>query len=163
MSADTLPKQLIETWQINQRINLYLLEAIPPEALTGVSASGGRSVAAQFAHLHNIRLTWIEVAAPELMTSLQKIPTRSKTDLTAITHQLLRDSLNASAQGIETVLRQSLERGKVRGTKYHAPAFLGYALAHESYHRGEIGIILTQSGHPLPDQISYGIWEWDKR
>jgi uncharacterized damage-inducible protein DinB len=163
MDAEIIAAQLIETWQINQRINLYLLDAIAPEALAGISASGGRSVGAQFAHMHSIRLTWIEVAAPELMTTLQKIPTRSKADLAAITHDLLRDSLNASAQGIEIVLRQSLERGRVKGTKLHAPAFLGYALAHEGYHRGEIGIILTQSGYPLPDEIAYGIWDWDKR
>jgi uncharacterized damage-inducible protein DinB len=42
---------LIETWQIHQRINLYLLDAIPAEALGDVSASKGRTVAKQFAHV----------------------------------------------------------------------------------------------------------------
>ncbi len=40
---------LIETWNINNRMCLYVLDAITPEALGGVSASKGRSVGATFA------------------------------------------------------------------------------------------------------------------
>ncbi len=57
--------QLIETWSIHDRINLYLLAAVAPESLTAISASKGRSVGAQFAHMHNVRLTWLKQAAPE--------------------------------------------------------------------------------------------------
>jgi uncharacterized damage-inducible protein DinB len=39
--------------------------------------------------------------------------------------------------------------GKIRGFKPHAAAFLGYLISHESHHRGEIGMVLAQSGHPL--------------
>jgi hypothetical protein len=53
-----LAEQLVETWAIHGRIVLYVLDAIPDEALAGVSATGkGRSVGAQFAHLHNVRRT----------------------------------------------------------------------------------------------------------
>jgi len=31
--------QVVETWQINNRVNLYLVDAIPPEALTSVLPS----------------------------------------------------------------------------------------------------------------------------
>jgi len=49
-------KELIETWEINNRINLYLLEAIDEAYLKDVSASKGRNVGEQFAHIHNVRL-----------------------------------------------------------------------------------------------------------
>ena len=68
-----LEQQLIETWNIHNRINLYVLDAIAPEALTGVSASKGRSVAEQFAHMHNVRLSWLEHSAADLFATLHKI------------------------------------------------------------------------------------------
>lgn len=37
-------EQLLDTWNIHNRVNLYMLDAIAPEALGGVSASKGRSV-----------------------------------------------------------------------------------------------------------------------
>jgi uncharacterized damage-inducible protein DinB len=59
MSLD-LGNQIVDTWNINNRINLYLLEAIPPEALNDISTSKGRTVAQQVAHLHNVRLMWLK-------------------------------------------------------------------------------------------------------
>ena len=52
-------KQLLETWQIHDRINVYLLEAVDSASLDSHSASKGRSVGEQFAHIHNVRLMWL--------------------------------------------------------------------------------------------------------
>ena len=46
----------LETWNIHDRINLYLLDSVEPAALITYSASKGRSVGEQFAHIHNVRL-----------------------------------------------------------------------------------------------------------
>jgi uncharacterized damage-inducible protein DinB len=73
MEGTAMEEQLVETWKIHDRINRYLLDAIPPEALGSVSASKGRTVAEQFAHVHNVRLMWLGSAAPELLSGLQKI------------------------------------------------------------------------------------------
>ena|SRR5437867_458132 len=153
-----MEEQLLDTWNIHNRINLFLLDAIPPEALTGVSASKGRSVGEQFAHIHNVRLMWLKVAAPELMEGLEKIEKEAAIDKT-----LLMRSLDESGRAIEMLLQKGIESGKIKSFKPHPAAFLGYLISHESYHRGEIGIILTQSGHPLDKKISYGMWEWGVR
>ena len=58
---------LLETWQIHNRINLYLLDTIDAASLATHSASKGRSVGEQFAHVHNVRLMWLKSAAPELL------------------------------------------------------------------------------------------------
>jgi uncharacterized damage-inducible protein DinB len=151
--------QLADTWNINNRINLYMLEAIAPDVLSGVSASKGRSVGEQFAHLHNVRLMWLEAAAKDLMDGLTKI---EKQD--ALDKDLLSRSLVASGTAIETLINRSVAAGgKVKGFKPHVTAFLGYLCAHEGYHRGEIGIILHQSGHKLDQKVAYGIWEWGSR
>ena len=51
--------QILETWEIHNRINLYLLEATEAPALISLSASKGRTVGEQFAHIHNVRLMWL--------------------------------------------------------------------------------------------------------
>ena len=155
----TLDEQLLETWNIHNRINVYLLDNIAPEALSGTSTSKGRSVAEVFAHIHSNRLAWLEAAAPDLFAGLLKIEKES-----AANAALLRRSLEDSGKAIESLLRHSLETGgRVKGFKPHAVAFMGYLISHESYHRGEIGIILAQSGHPLDKKVSYGMWEWGVR
>lgn len=150
--------QLIETWNINNRISLYLLDAIAPEALSGVSASKGRSVGEVLAHIHNTRLTWLEVSAPELIEGLEKITKEQATD-----KALLRRSLEASGRAMEALLRKGLAAGKIKGFKRGVVPFLGYTIAHDAYHHGEIGIILKQSGHPLDQKVAYGMWEWSVR
>jgi uncharacterized damage-inducible protein DinB len=159
-----LEQQLIETWNIHNRINLYMLDAITPEALTGVSASkqpkvAGRNVAEQFAHMHNVRLGWLEHSAADLFATLRKIEKGEGSD-----KDLLRRSLDDSGNAIAMLLQRGIGAGgKIKNFKPHAAAFMGYLISHESYHRGEIGIILAQSGHPLDKKISYGMWEWGAR
>ena len=151
--------QLVETWQIHDRINLYLLDAIDAESLSSHSASKGRSVGEQFAHLHNVRLMWLKSAAPELLQGLVKVENEQAND-----KKLLAKSLVASGKAIDALLSQSLEAGgKVRGFKPHAAAFLGYLISHESHHRGQIALSLKQAGKPLDKKIGYGIWEWGVR
>jgi uncharacterized damage-inducible protein DinB len=155
-----LADQLVETWAIHGRITLYVLDAIPTEALGGVTATGkGRSVGAQFAHIHNVRLMWLKSAAPALLGDLASIEAAN-----AIDKDALRSALDASANTIGALLQQALEsNGKIKGFKPHAAAFAGYLIAHESFHLGDIGVVLTQSGHPLDKKVAYGMWEWGVR
>src|ERR1700687_2371873 len=88
-------KQFLETWDIHNRINLYLLDAIEPATLGSYSASRGRSVGEQFAHLHNVRLMWLKAAAPNLLQGLEKIGKKQAGD-----KQLVRKSLLDSGQAI---------------------------------------------------------------
>ena len=151
--------QLIETWQIHDRINLYLLDAVDPSALDSHSASKGRSVGEQFAHIHNVRLMGLKASAPDLLKGLTKVENDQAND-----KKLLRKSLVDSGVAIGTLLAKSLEAdGRVKGFKPHAAAFLGYLISHESHHRGQIALTLKQAGKPFDKKIGYGMWEWGVR
>jgi uncharacterized damage-inducible protein DinB len=150
---------LIETWAIHNRIHLYLLQELPPEALGASLFPKGRTVYALFAHLHNVRLMWLQSAAPELLEGLQKLETKATG-----TQEDLNEALDASSKAIEALVRDSLAAGgRVKGFKPHVTAFVGYLISHESHHRGQIEWALRHAGHPLSDRISYGLWEWGVR
>lgn len=153
----TPAEQIVDTWAIHNRILLHLLDNLPEEALAGVSASGGRSVGQMFAHVHNVRLMWLEVSAPDIFQTQTKLPARKKDEFT---RTQLRAALEASSAAMQELFRRGFEKGKITGIKPHPSAGFGYFIGHEWYHVGEIGITLTQAGFPLDDKVAYGIWEW---
>ena len=149
---------LVETWEINARINEYVLAALSPATLSAAASSGGRTAGEALAHIHNVRLMWLKAAAPELLAGLEKI------EKGTVTSAMLARALGASAKAIADLVTRSLAGGgKVKGFKPHVHAFVGYLIAHESHHRGQIALALKQSGKPLDKKIAYGIWEWGAR
>jgi uncharacterized damage-inducible protein DinB len=159
MDAALLAEQLVDTWRIHNRINLYLLDAVAPEALADVSASRGRTVGEQVAHLHNVRLMWLKASAPELLEGLAKVEKDAAGDRDG-----LRAALEASSAAIERLLAEAVEAGgRVKGFKPHVTGFLGYLISHESHHRGQIALTLKQAGHPLDRKTGFGLWEWGVR
>lgn len=151
--------QLLETWRIHCRINLYILDAIASDAFNVPPPQKGRGFTQMFAHMHNTRLMWLQSAAPELLKGMIKI---EKGDI--VNQASLRKLLVTSGQAIEALLKKGLiSGGKIKGFKPHAPAYLGYMISHEAYHHGEIGVELTRIGYPLDKKTGYGIWEWGVR
>ncbi len=147
-------KELLETWQIHNKINLCLLEAIANEHLSDRSASKGRTVGEQWAHIHNVRLMWLQSALPE------HIPTVEKIEKENIQKKQLSAQLTKSGAAILKMLEKALLENKLKGFKPHPTAFLGYLIAHESHHRGQIIMALKQAGHPIDKKTAFGIWEW---
>lgn len=144
----------------NQRINRFLLEALDEEALRStLSTRGGRDVARQFAHLHNVRIYHLEQRAKDLVGDLEKFdgpysPTREE----------LLEALDASAEVIAELLGDVLAgKAKRRGFRKGVFTTLAYFVAHESHHRGSILLTLKQCGHMPPKDVVYGIWGWDQR
>lgn len=103
--------QILETWDIHNRIILYFLDSIAPESLASVSASKRRNVAEQFAHIHNTRLLWLRQAAPEFIGDLMKVEKEAAPD-----KQMLRASIDSSGGTIRALLSKAIESGgKVKG------------------------------------------------
>ena len=150
--------EALETWTIHNRINLYLLDSLAEDHLSDLSASKGRNVGEQFAHMHNVCLMWLKAAGPDLLQDLVKI---EKGNL--LNKNLLHEYLERSGDAIHSLLDSTFTEGRVKGFKPHPLAFLGYLISHESHHRGQIMLSLKQSGHPVDKKVQFGIWEWGSR
>lgn len=146
--------ELITAWQTHNSLNLFLLDAAK-DNLSDISSSKGRTVGAQFAHMHNVRLSWLK------QSNLDLPPKISKDEY--LNPELVKASLIASGDIVKIVLKESLESGKnLVKFKPSIISFMAYLISHESHHRGQIVLALKQSGNRLEPNISYALWDWSK-
>jgi uncharacterized damage-inducible protein DinB len=153
---------VLNAFATNERINQYLLEGLDAAAwnVAQIDAEGkskGRTIAAIVAHMHNVRHMWLVVAAKDK-------PAPEKLDRKTVTIEQARAALAASANAMLELLRTSLASGgHVPNFKPDVVGFLGYLVAHEAHHRGQIAMLARTHGYELPQKIGYGMWEWNTR
>jgi uncharacterized damage-inducible protein DinB len=156
--AVQLPGALLNAFNTNNRINQYLIDNVPLLAWRADPPGGkGRTIPAVVAHMHNVRVMWLKAAAKE-----GKIPAQLNRDKVTPT-QALR-AMEQSRQALSIVISHALESdGRVKGFRPDVAGFLGYLIAHDAHHRGQIAMLARQVGHPLPQKITFGMWEWGSR
>lgn len=151
--------ELLEAWRTNNRINLFLIDKISIAGMKcSLSKRGGRDVARQFAHMHNVRVWHLEKRARDLAEGLEEFETK-----VTPTKTQLRKALSASGKAVESFLEGVIAGDpKRRGFKKGIFATLGYFVAHESHHRGNILLTLKECGHNIDKAAQYAIWAWDQ-
>jgi uncharacterized damage-inducible protein DinB len=149
---------LLRSYDTNDRINHYLIQAVPAEAWRMKAPNGrGRDIASIAAHMHNVRLMWLK-AAGKLEPFPAKLEPADATPETAVA------ALTESCAAMREVLSGALSTdGKVKGFKPDAASFLAYLLAHDAHHRGQISMLARQLGHPISQSAMFGMWEWGTR
>ncbi|HMD87052.1 MAG TPA: DinB family protein [Terriglobia bacterium] len=147
---------LADTWRINNRVNLRLLDALTDEQLAATILPRGKAVTSYFVHIHMARFYWLERRAKTLAKSLKKIP--AGTAPRAAVRQALIDSGEAMGE----LFAEAERTGQIKGSKLGPVGFLGYALAHEGHHRGQILLHLKIAKLPLDRDIGYSLWYWTK-
>jgi uncharacterized damage-inducible protein DinB len=59
-------QSLLDAWATNERINQYLLEHLDEDAWRAEPPGGkGRTIAAIFAHIHNVRHMWLTASGAD--------------------------------------------------------------------------------------------------
>jgi len=154
-----MKEQLIDAWQIHNRMNLLLMDNITDAAMgKTLSTRGGRTVYQQLAHVHNIRIGWLEVCAKDIFRKYSAIDKEA-----AFNRKILRKAFEDSANGIEELLSRSCDDGgQVKSFKKGVIPLAAYLISHESHHRGNILLTLKHSGEKIPDAIKWGLWDWGK-
>lgn len=156
MKPDPLVRSVLATWKRHNQILLFLLTRVPEKALGSVPmGSKGRDVARQFAHVERVRQGWLRFHETGERPELPKAPKDQRP-----AKKELKAALQVSGKAIEEHLAKAL-RGEARVRLFgRSPVrFLGYLIAHESHHRGQILLALKQSGFPIKeDVVMKGLW-----
>lgn len=157
-AAETRPERTAEQmFALNERVNQKLLEHLDAGAWSAKPVGGVRTIAAVVAHMHNVRVKWVRLNAPEV-----GVPVQLKR--AHCTQEEARAALAASAvrcvemlaSGMTVFLRDGWARPWPVGAE-----MLCYMLAHEAHHRGQVCMLAHQVGFPLPDVVTSGMWSWE--
>ena len=164
-----VPTQLgpaaVQIFAVNDRINQILIEHLDPAAWTAKPPGKARTIAAIFTHMHTVRSEWVRLTAPNLKAPAQL-------NRTHCTPQQARAGLAESAARCAEMLAEALGSGGSRVEMFRRDGWarpwpvgaemLCYMLAHEAHHRGQVCMLAHQLGFPLPKEVGYGIWNWEK-
>jgi uncharacterized damage-inducible protein DinB len=153
-----LADAMLDTFTINDRMNRLLLESLDDRAWRAEPPGGrGRTIAAIAAHIHNVRLMWLKVSAKGT-----RIP--PQLDRMKVTRAQALAGFAKSHEALERLIAPAVRGdGRVKNFPRGVVAFLGYLMAHDAHHRGQISMLAHQTGYPLPQQVNFGLWEWGKR
>jgi uncharacterized damage-inducible protein DinB len=148
----------MNAFEINDRINQYLIDNLPAEASRAEPAEGkGRTIAAIVVQMYNVRVMWLKAAAKG-----SKIP--GQFESTKVTPAQAKKALVQSRDALRAVLESALlNDGRVKGFKPDAAAFFGYLIAHDAHHRGQVTMLARQGGHGLPQKATFRMWGWGTR
>lgn len=155
--ANRLSEALLNAFDTNNRINAYLIENLPAETWTAKPHDGkGRTIAAIVAHMHNVRVMWLKAAKAD------KIP--EQLDRASVTPAQALRGLEESRNALHGMIENSIQSdGRIRNFRPDVAGFVGYLIAHDAHHRGQIAMLARQVGHALPQKAIFGMWEWGSR
>lgn len=157
---------LLEIWAANEHMNQLILERLEARAWRAQPPGqkrSGRTIAAIFAHVHNIRRKWLRLSAPHL-----KLP--KELGRARLTQKQAKAAFAESAQRCSEMVAGALASTPTGAGKFRrdgwapawpaGPTMVVYMFAHEAHHRGQVLMLAHQLGFPVRE--AYGIWHWEK-
>jgi uncharacterized damage-inducible protein DinB len=145
-------------------MNQIVLERLDPHAWRAKPPGrNARTIAAIFAHMHNIRRKWIRLSAPHinLPAPLHRSHCTRKQAQAALSEsaklcsEMLSDALCHSHSRVKLFVRDGWAKPWTPGA-----AMFSYMILHDAHHRGQVCMIAHQLGFPI--KAGYEIWMWEK-
>ncbi len=155
----------VQIFAVNEHLNQMLIEQLSPAVWRAKPPGKVRSIAAIFAHIHNVRCKWIRLTAshlevPQLLKHAQCTPRQASAALAlsgARCAEMLAEALGGNGGRVKKFLRDGWARPWPVG-----PEMLCYMISHEAHHRGQVCMLAHQLGFPLPNKVTSEMWNWEK-
>lgn len=149
---------LAESYALNERMNQVVLRHLDPATWRAKLPDGkGRTIAAVFCHVHNVRRKWLRLSAPHLPLPAEL----SRANCTQA------EAAVALAESAERCCEMIAE-----GKTFHrdgwakrwpaGPAMVAYMISHDAHHRGQVCLLAHQLGFPLPAKCTSAMWAWER-
>jgi uncharacterized damage-inducible protein DinB len=85
-------------------------------------------------------------------------------DRTSVTPAEAVRGLESSRNTLHALIQRALESdGRIKNFRPDVASFVGYLIAHDAHHRGQVAMLARQVGHALPQKAMFGMWEWGSR
>ena len=167
-SPPNLRDTILNAWKTNNRVTVFLVEHLPPELWeASVPGAPRRTIRMIVGHIHNARCMWIKALGKEHGFAVPRRVDRREVRLGELIAALQR-----SNAGILNLLEFGCDQGgSIPGSSSYVwrnlpldvGHVLGYFIAHEGHHRGQMVMLARQLGHRLPAEVTNGLWHWTKR
>lgn len=149
---------LLNSWDRNNSILVNLLRAIPADRFETRAMPDSPSVAQLFAHIHYVRLVFVQEDTPELTRETPAEEWTAERDPAR-----MEQMLNMSAIAVRDSVKNRIVSGREMNVHYDHPILLlQHMIWHEGYHHGQIKLALKLAGHPIPNNqagpITWGVW-----
>lgn len=145
-------EDIVDTWTMNNKVTLYLLENIEPEWLSTKIGLKGRSIGEQFIHINNIRSMWIGKVGDKIDLKLDKKLSKDKNELIK--------GLKITSEKMAETLENVFSENTIKGYKPHPTAFFAQMISHESHHRGQIMATISTNNLDISKSVNFGLWTW---
>lgn len=158
-------QSLVESYAVNERMNQVVLDYLHPDAWRAtLPGSRGRTIAAIFAHVHNVRRKWLRLSAPQLKLPVpldrgRCSPADAKAALAESGARCCE--MLVGALGPERRIGSFHRDGWAKAWPASA-AMAAYMISHDSHHRGQVCMLAHQLGYPLPAQATSKMWAWER-
>lgn len=161
---------LVESYAVNERMNQIVLEHLDPAVWRAkLPGSKGRTIAAIFAHVHNVRRKWLRLSAPHLKlpARLDNVRCTKKQVRAALAEsgarcsEMLAEALSGSELGLQRRVEIFLRDGWARPWPAGA-AMVAYMISHDAHHRGQVAMLAHQLGFQLPAKATSEMWAWER-
>ncbi len=163
-----LRETIFSTWRTNNRLTVFLVEHLSPGLwVAPIPGAPRRTIRMIAGHIHNARCMWIKTLGLELGIAVPRGVDRRK-----VGRKELVQALHRSSKGILRLLALGCAEGGTipaastyvwRNLPLDVGHVLGYFVAHEAQHRGQIVLVARALGDRLPKAVTDGLWQWKRR
>ena len=149
---------LLKAYSANARVNQFLAQQLHPAVWRAPSPlPRGRTIAAQFAHLHNCGLRYLERTAPDY-------PVPGELDRSRVTQAQAAKALGGKRKAVLAIVGAALrDNSRIIGFPLSAAEYLIYYMVHDGHHRGQVVLQARLLGHPISVKTMSGMWASNQR